>query len=45
MCGTEFFFLVFTLKNRYDAISFNINNWKTVLKNLKKIVICVMKII
>jgi len=27
--------LIFNLKNRYDAISFNINNWETLLINLK----------
>jgi len=27
--------LIFNLKNRYDATSFNINNWETLLINLK----------
>jgi len=27
--------LILNLKNRYDAISFNINNWETLLVNLK----------
>jgi len=29
--------LIFSLKNRYYAISFNINNWETLLINLKNV--------
>jgi len=27
--------IIFNFKNRYDAISFNINNWETILINVK----------
>jgi len=32
--------LLFNLKNRYDTIPFNINNWETVLVNLTNSKIC-----
>jgi len=41
---TEFLFLIFNLQIRYDAISFNINNWETLLMSLK-IVRYIMNII
>jgi len=33
--ATDFLCLIFNLKNRYDAIYFNINNWETPLVRLK----------